>query len=237
MNIFFLKQVNLPNMWYMPMILGMYLAIPFIAQIVKQFTLETIKLPIIIVFITTITLPSWNLLLKILNLEQYKIILDLSFLGGAYGVYILVGYYISKGLLKRYSNFFLVMGAVFSFTVTCIFQYITYKLAKGYNVWYDFITLFICSICIFELLIRIKNRENTNILAKSTKYISNISLGIFFMHEIFLNILVKYTEKLNINNPLESAILFVFSTACSVVFINLTSKVKFIKEKVFLIKD
>lgn len=80
-NILFLKQVNLPNMWYMPMILGMYIAIPFIAKLVKTFTLKTIKIPMIIVFISCILFPSINIILNIFEMDGYKMILDLNFLG------------------------------------------------------------------------------------------------------------------------------------------------------------
>lgn len=236
-DILFLKQVNMPNMWYMPMILGMYIAIPFIARIVKIFTLKTIKIPMLIVFIVLILLPSANILLNILKMEEYKVILDVGFLGGVYGLYILLGYYINNGLLKKYNNIFLQILAGISFIVTVVFQYITGEIGEIYYVWYDFVTLFICSICIFELLTRVKDKDSKNILIKLTKYVSKISLGIFFVHEIFLNIFVKYTEKLNINNPIESLILFILSTVCSIIFIYVTSKIKLIKERVFLIKN
>lgn len=80
-NLLFLKQVDMTSMWYMPMILGVYLAIPFICRIVKTFTIETIKFPMIIVFITNILLPSVNVVLYILKLQQSNIILNLSFMG------------------------------------------------------------------------------------------------------------------------------------------------------------
>jgi len=236
-DILFLKQVNMPNMWYMPMILGVYIAIPFIAKIVKTFTLRTIKIPMLIVFISSILLPSANILLNILNLEEYKLILDIGFLGGVYGLYVLLGYYINNGLLKKYNNILLLIMVGISFIVTVIFQYITGKIGEIYYVWYDFVTLFICSVCIFELFARVKNKDAKNILIKLTKYLSKISLALFFVHEIFLNIFVKYTERLNINNPIESLILFILSTICSIIFIYVTSKIKLIKEKIFLIKN
>ena len=236
-DILFLKKVNLPNMWYMPMILGMYLAIPFIAKIVKTFTLKTIKTPMVLVFISSVLLPSINILLSGLKLEQCKIILNFSFLGGVYGLYILLGHYINKGLLKKCSNIFLIITIIICFIVTCIFQYLMYEMEVEYNVWYDFITLFACSICVFELFIRIKDRSDKNNFIKMTEYISKISLGLFFVHIIFLEILVKFTERVAINNPIESIILFILATICSIVFVYITSKIKFVKEKVFLIKD
>lgn len=44
----FLRNSNSPNMWYMPMILGIYIAIPFLSVIVHKFSLKVVKIPIII---------------------------------------------------------------------------------------------------------------------------------------------------------------------------------------------
>lgn len=237
-NLLFLKQVNMSNMWYMPMILGMYLAIPFVAKIVKTFSINAIKIPIGIVFISSILLPSINIFLRLFDLEQYSVILDLSFLGGTYGIYILSGYGITaNNILKKYNSLIILLIAVISFIITCLIQYYTYKIRQGYDVWYNFITLFICGICIFELFTRIKNKENWIYLKRINEYISKISLGIFFMHEIFILILRDYTHKFNIKKPLESIILFLLSFLLSVLFIFITSKVKFIKDKLFLIKN
>ena len=236
MDILFFRQVSLPNMWYMPMILGMYFAIPFIAKIVKTFSLKTMKIPMMLVFITSILLPSINVFLRTFNLEEYKVILDLSFLGGGYGLYMLLGYYINNGMLKKYNTKLIIVISIASFVVTCMFQYYTYNIGKGYNVWYSFITLFICAISIFELFTRIK-KANNNIFIKFTKYISTISLGIFFVNEIFKKVSAKHIGIFYVNNALESIIIFVVTIVCSIIFIYLTSKVKFIKEKVYLIKE
>lgn len=237
-NLLLVKQVDMINMWYMPMILGMYLAIPFVAKIVKTFSINVIKIPIWITFISLILLPSANIFFKILNLEQYSIILDLNFLGGIYGIYILSGYYITVNkVLKKYNSLIIALIAVINFAITCIIQYYTYRIQERYDVWYNFITLFICGICIFELFTRIKNKDNRTHLKSFNEYISKISLGIFFMHEIFLQILGYYTHKLNIKKPIESIILFLVSFLLSVFFIFITSKAKIIKNKVFLIKD
>lgn len=80
-NIFFLKKVYMSNMWYMPMILGIYIAIPFIAKLVKIFSLKTIKIPMMIVFISCILFPSINIILNIFKMKGYNTILDLNFLG------------------------------------------------------------------------------------------------------------------------------------------------------------
>ena len=236
-NILFFEQVKIANMWYMPMILGMYIAIPFIAKIVKTFSLKTIIMPMMLVFVSSILLPSINIVLDIFDMEQYKIILDMSFLGGTYGVYILVGYYISNRILKKYHNILFVIIATIFFLITCFIQYWAYSKAIAYNVWYNFATLFMCGACIFELFIRIKNTCNINIFIKTSEYISKISLGIFFIHKIFLNSLVRVTKKLDLSNPIEMIILFALTIILTILFIVIISNIKILKEKLLLIKE
>lgn len=237
-EIIFLKQSAISSMWYMPMILGVYLALPFVAKIVKTFSVKIMKIPMIIVFVSSILLPSINALLYALRLKvSYSTILYFNFLGGAYGLYILLGYYISNGLLKKYSKISLTTIAIGTFWGTNMFLYMADQGQKYYNLWYDFVLLFICTICIFELFVRIKNKTNKSIFVEITKYISKISLGIFFLHEIFLKIFVKYTSQLELNDFFESLILFVLATICSVVVIKITSKIKIIKEKLYIIKE
>ena len=50
-ELFFLRQVPVPNMWYFPMIIGTYLGIPFIAKIVKIFSAKTIKILLILLLL------------------------------------------------------------------------------------------------------------------------------------------------------------------------------------------
>lgn len=235
-NLLFFEQVNMRNMWYMPMILGIYIAIPFLAKIVKTYSLKTMLIPMSLVFIASTLLPSMNIIFHMFNMGMYKIILDLNFLGGIYGLYILAGYYIANKESGEYDNKILVVMFIVFFIITCMLQYWLYNNKIFYDVWYDFVTLFMCTICLFKLFVRIKNRKDSNIFTKITKYISKISLGIFFLHEIFLNILVKVTKKINLNNPLETLLLFLLSFILTVLFIIITSKIKLVKEKVYLIK-
>ena len=71
-NMLFVEQVPLMNMWYMPMIIGIYIAIPFVSKIVKQFSIKSLKYPIIIILALQFLLPTVNVLLKIFGRTQYS---------------------------------------------------------------------------------------------------------------------------------------------------------------------
>lgn len=235
-NILFLKQVDMPHMWYMSMILGIYIAIPFLAKIVKTFSLKSIKIPLIIVFISTILLPSVNKILSLFNLKEYSLIVDLSFLGGGYGLYVMLGYFISNDWLRKIKSKYLIIITFLSFFITVFFQYYTYTIKNIYYVWYNFIMLFICAICLFTLFTRIKERKE-NLFVNITKYISEISLGIFFMHEIILKLLSSAINKLNTINPIKTILALIISFIGSIIIIYLFSFIKVIKKYIFLIKE
>lgn len=143
---------------------------------------------------------------------------------------------INNKILRKYNRWTITILAIITFVITCWFQYYTYKKLLGYNVWYDFVTLFICGMCIFELIIRSKDR-NIKWINNIIEYISKISLGIFFIHKIFLIILERYIIQLNTKRPIESFFLFIISFSGSVILIFVISKIKIIKEKILLVKD
>ena len=68
-------------------------------------------------------------------------------------------------------------------------------------------------------------------------YISKISLALFFMHIIVQKLLMLYMPKFDISNSIKTLILFVVSFGISVLIIFIGSKIKIIKNKLFLIKD
>ena len=97
-----MEYVPLSNMWYMPMILGLYLCIPFVAKIVKQFSYKTFLILLAFIFIVNFWFPTINILFNIYSIDNvYKSFLDLNFLGGVFWFYVIVGYYIFYEKIKN----------------------------------------------------------------------------------------------------------------------------------------
>lgn len=239
-SIFTIKPIShggVNFMWYFPMIMGVYLAIPFLAKIVNSFSLRCISIPIVIVFIISCLSPSINVFLEIFNFERIGIItLDFYFLGGLYGLYLLTGYYINKGILRKINSFIIILISTLMFFLTISIQYYAYSKQIQFNVWYDFIGIFICSAFIFELITRIK-QDRTGKVIEIITYISKISLGIYLIHMIFLDLIMKIIDGYDLNNPMETIVLFFTSFVGSIIAIYLLSKINIIKKKVFLIKE
>ena len=236
-NMLFIEQVPLMNMWYMPMIIGIYIAIPFVNKILKYFSVKSLKFPMTIILILQFLLPTVNVLLKTFGIKQYGNILDISFLGGIYGIYIVSGYFVSKGIMKKIKNKWIILTTVVSFMLSCIIQMLSYVNGKGYNIWYNSIFLFICTLCIFELFTRINAEKINKKVLKLFTYISKISLAIFFLHIIFEKVFSTYIKALGISNPLKVFMLFTISFGTSTILVFTLSKIKIIKNKIFLVKE
>lgn len=233
----FIEEVPLMNMWYMPMIIGIYIAIPYISKIVHTFTLKSLKYPMGLVFILTFIFPTINILLKTFKLEQYGNLLNLSFLGGIYGIYIISGYLISNGIIKKVKTRWIIIMSIVFFVFSCGIQIYEYKHNIAYNIWYNSPFIFLCTFNLFELFTRINTEKMHTKFINIFTYISKISLAIYFIHIIVEMILSKYIKILKFSNPVKTLILFGISFIVSGLIIWLLSRVKLIKTKIFLIKD
>ncbi len=178
-SIFFLRQVNLPNMWYMPMILSLYIFVPIIGVVVKKFDTKYVLMLMVPSIIVLFILPFINKITY--NLYDFNVasILSFSFSGGIYGIYLILGYIIyQKKILKKISNFMLLVCLSFSLLFTCLYQIFVFKLNINYNLWYDFFGILLSAMFLFELLTRL-NFSNKLYLKKFINSTSKMALGIF----------------------------------------------------------
>ena len=245
-EILFLKKVPLANMWYIPMIIGVYIGLPFIAKIVKVFSKKSLSILMILIFICSFILPMINTMFSMLGIkESYSSLISLSFLGGAYGLYVVVGYFLDskKGQNskeKNRKNTLILCGvAIVAFIITCAFQIFSYsKMSKvNYNVWYNFPFLIVCAVCIFKLIININTSKINEKLAKLFTFISKTSLGTFFIHIITQSLLKHYILGINVNQPLKVIILFLINFIICMIINFIICKFKRISKYVILAKN
>lgn len=233
----FLQKVPLMNMWYMPMIIGIYIAIPYVSKVVHTFSIKTLKIPIILIFVCIFIMPTLNLILKTFKLDQYNCILDISFLGGCYGLYIVGGYLIREKIIKKIKTKWLVFTSILFFIISCYIQIFEFEHKIEYNIWYNSPFIFICTFALFELFTRINTDNFNKWIVKIFTYISKISLSIFFMHIIVEMIFSKYIKMIKISNPAKVLILFIVSLCISIIVTWLLSKIRLIRKRVLFIKD
>ena len=92
--ILFIEQININNMWYIPMIIGIYIALPFISIIVKKFNYKEVKLVLITLVIYRFLIYSINPFLISFGQQSLDKIIDINFLGSCFGLYVILGYYL-----------------------------------------------------------------------------------------------------------------------------------------------
>ena len=215
-----LKNSTMSNMWYMPMILGVYIGVPFVAVIVKKFSFRAVAPVMGAIFIFSYIVPMLNVISKIYNLNQtFGSDTYIPYMGATYGLYMLIGYYIYNNRHVRLKNGVLVLISLCSYAITLYVQ--LYSLGSSsyyfYKVWYDFPFLLICSSNVFT-------------------YISRISMGIFFVHVLIISLKVNYMGQFNGSLSLETVIMTGVTTILSVMIIWLLSRSRLLARYMFLIK-
>ena len=223
------------HMWYMPMIIGIYLAVPFINNVLKNYSIKIIKIPLCIIILSTFIIPTINNILKVLKINTLSSKLDLEFLGASYGAYIIIGYFVSKEIFKKVKSIYILLGSAISFILCVGMQVFMYKNGISYKVWYNSIFILIMGVGIFELCTRVK--EMKLIWQKIFMYISKISFSIFFVHKIIQICLERKISSFEIGNPFKVISMFFITFILCIIFISILSKIKWIKQKIFLIKD
>ena len=75
------------HMWYMPMIIGMYLSIPFVTTALKYFSPRTINQATVVFSLLAFLLPFITIVLDMHGIKNVNIQYCLGFSGGVYGIY------------------------------------------------------------------------------------------------------------------------------------------------------
>lgn len=83
-NMFFIENTAMNNMWYMPMIIGIYIVTPFLGVVVKNFSIKSLKVSIVVLLWVSFIRPTVNIFLKYIGIQEISNVLDVSFLGGTY---------------------------------------------------------------------------------------------------------------------------------------------------------
>lgn len=104
-DVLFLRTYLMGHMWYMPMIIGMYVALPFVSNAVKNISSKVLAIPFCIVvflyFIFCLIGVLENSFGFDMELEKK---LDTTFLGGVYGVYIIFGLFLQTRRFEKNQN-------------------------------------------------------------------------------------------------------------------------------------
>lgn len=176
-DILLLQKPYLSHQWYMPMIIGFYAAIPFVANALKRDDiLRFITIPCIMVFIYGSLVPFANIMLSLFGKKMLTGQINMGFTGGIFGLYIIVGALIEKRAFKSIKTKMLICASILSFVVQIVIIYSFYR--SDYIIWYDSPFVIITSICAFEIASRtIKWKSN-----RMTLFLARHSFAVYLIH-------------------------------------------------------
>lgn len=152
---------------------------------------------------------------------ELNVIFSAGFSGGVYGLYLIFGFLIRRGWLKKCKSIWLAVGAlIFYAGVVCV-QIKSYHNGISYNVWYDSVLLFLCAVCLFELLSRVRRICSQNLIY----YISRFSFAVYLIHVPVLLTIKTALQGFAMSHLIRVAICFVSVLAISFVIATVISKI------------
>lgn len=193
------------HMWYMPMIIGMYLSIPFVASALKHFEVDTIYQATIAFTILAFLLPFITLVCEMHGIKGITLQYCLGFSGGIYGIYIILGYLIKKGKFKDISSNKFWILAIISFLICVLFQYYSFVIGYDFFLWYEFPFILLGSFALFELCSRVESVS----FYSGVKVLSKYSFAVFLIHNLFRLPLLPLVVILPFSEPVKAIILWI----------------------------
>ena len=188
-DLLFVHKVNMSHVWYMPMIIGMYLLVPFVANSLRHCDAKLLCFPILFFSVFSFGVSTGRVILNALGWDGLSNTqMSLGFSGGVYGIYIMLGYIIKKGALKPLKSGWLAVMALLGIVLSVMLQLWSYKCGVQYNIWYDCIFLMIASVPIFELFSRIAEVPAYGVV----KWLSHYSFAVYLIHNMFRMPMKKY---------------------------------------------
>lgn len=182
----FLRNCDMSHMWYMSMILGVYIFIPFVSIVLRNVEVNHIIFIWGICVVYSFGIPTLNIILNILNRENASMQLSLEFGGGVYGCYLIAGYLIKNDILKKIRNSILILTAFVCIVLLCGLEVFSYRNGITYNAWYDCIFLLIIGMCLFEFCSRLELKSN-RVIEFGSKY----SFGVYLTHNMVRAFIMK----------------------------------------------
>lgn len=231
-NQLFLDQITMGCMWYMPMIICIYMVIPLVAMCIDRLPPVAVAIPCITLYIYKMIIPSVNNYWYFMDIDRaFDIALDGSHLFSMYFLYIIAGYYISKGRLEKIPAPVIAGGLILSFAAVCFYQQHVWQLPNGYLVDYNFPGFIIIAGFMFELL-----RRTIRTARPALEYLSRISFGVFFTHILIMDCLRWFLLETVTDPVANTLILEGVSLAGSILVISLLSLSKPLGRLLFMLK-
>ncbi|UIR56168.1 acyltransferase family protein [Sphingobacterium sp. SRCM116780] len=212
--IYRLKNGANAHLWYLYMIIGLYLAIPFLQKIMQHATIREIEIFLFLWFVTLFTFNK--------GLPSYFPKLDLTFFSGYIG-FLILGYYLR---VKDFSSYKVLSLFIFILTAVAT-TYFTYKESLNEGKFTPFLYGYLSPntfIIATSLFIFIKSIAEDITLPKWALWIDDYSFGVYLCHILILN----YVHPLlPVGTALKIPLAILITLFCSVLLTYILRKLPF----------
>lgn len=220
----FLRTLELSHMWYMPMIIGIYLALPFLSMAVRGAKeAKAFRLPYLAGVASFLVIPTVNVFLAeaVPGGTPLKLKLDLDLLGGVYVLYLFGGYFIAQGTLKKIKGRYLLLAGGASFLLNTAAQYYLYAnefYKSNRLLWYSSVCIFVMGMALFEGIRRMADTPGRRAV-RLIEDVARCSFGIYLLHKPILVLALKYLPIEGWGEPAKIFVLLTAGLGISVLFL------------------
>ena len=210
-QLFMAQRVSMAHMWYLPMILGVYLLIPYVSNALNSLNRRQLLFPVLIFSVAFFVPPVVNVFLGANGEDLLSVLFYVGFSGGAYGMYLIMGDLVREGAFRKIPSALLALLMVTFLALGVWLQMYSIRHEYYYSIWYDCLFCYVPSVCLFELFTRMR-RIPMRRLAERVAY---DSFAIFLLHNMVIMILMPQFERLAYMRSIKMAILWLAAIVIS----------------------
>lgn len=190
----FIKQLlfvsdwfSAPHMWYMPAIIGIYLFIPFVSNVLQKIDTRVLAILLCLAVFYLFVVPTANDIALAYGKAAVTNKVELHYLGGFCGVMIVIGQLVRRGmtwLSEHVKTWMLVVSLIISIYLSVTMHYLlTAVLGNDYGPWYDSVFILIASVSLFIILLRALGWRASG--SKLTVMATSV-FGCYLSHHLFI---------------------------------------------------
>ena len=234
-NMLFLEDVGMGHMWYMPMIIGLYLFLPLMANGLRRLGEPKVLLfPLSCALIIFCCTPLLSILSQCLGHDALRCQIDSGFSGGAYGCYMFLGYCVKKLPMRNIAKpILLAPSFLLCFLATVSLQVFAYSNDVFAPIWYTNGLLLTTGFLLFLLFSCGTSFRNSKIVFALSYY----SFALYLVHFPVLMLIAPYIAPLGIpSHAIQVAVLFAIDLTISIILCAIIARIPKIGSVILYLK-
>lgn len=233
-ELLFFRKAETNHLWYMGTILGIYLVLPLLANILKNIDKKIFVFVLLVSSAYVFILPTVNVFRKLLKVDDLASQLSVGFSGGWAGILVIVGWMIKKGYFEKIRTKWLLPLSLVFYLLTVLLEVVAYRHGVKYTVWYDSILVDSASLFLTIYILRIRRNQ----FPKLVSWIGYSSFAVYLIHNVFRQEIAKYINDnaLLASHIQKEVVLFILTLVLSEIVVYILSRNKKIANGLFFMR-